>query len=166
MEITRHPTIDQFAEAFIAALVDRGIVSIDPNSEATNLGISRVHNLLAQLASSAEALEERRWLTRVKNIIAPSNIGTNDYFLAALRSCQLGFAASPNPRYSEIALKLSKPHARHFLSKLQNSLQTTAFAAADAFLAHEPQVSEEEPQRGKDAADSNSGITEKLVWEP
>jgi hypothetical protein len=138
------PTVDEFTEAFIAALVERGVISLDPNSEDTNVGIGRVHALVSRLAAASQIEHEKRWFIRLKNGVAPSNIGTYDFFLAALRSCQLGFAASPNPRYSEITFKVSRPHAAHFLGKSRELLRKTAMEAADAFLGQpsEPSASD------------------------
>lgn len=132
--MTTTATFDEFAEAFIAALVDKGVVVLDPNAESTNLGIGRIYDLLSQRALQAHHANEQRWFIRIMNSLAPSNIGTYDYFLAALRSCQLGFASSPNPRYSEISFRVSKPQAEHFLAKLDKLLRDTADSAADAFL--------------------------------
>lgn len=163
MQLAKYPTVDEFTEAFIAALIDRRIISIDPNSESTNLGISRVYALLDSLAGKAKDINEKRWLLRVKNVIAPSNIGTNDYFLSALRACQLGFTASPNPRYSEILFKLSRPHAQDFLSKIQKSLRTTAESAADVFLTHESEPAREKAERGGDDIEFDSGFADCVV---
>lgn len=145
--MTTIATFDEFTEAFIAALVEKGLVVLDPNAESTNLGIGRVHALISLLAEKSEKVDEQRWFIRVKNSLAPSNIGTYDYFLAALRSCQLGFASSPNPRYSEIAFRVSKPHAEHFLDKLDPLLRATAESAAEAFIG-EPESMDDSLRRG------------------
>lgn len=147
--MTSLATFDEFTEAFIAALVERGLVVLDPNAESTNLGIGRVHALVSFLAEESQDVDEQRWFVRVKNSLAPSNIGTYDYFLAALRSCQLGFACSPNPRYSELAFRVSKPHAEHFLGKLDPLLRITAESAAEAFIG-EPARVDDSLRRGRE----------------
>lgn len=132
--MTTTTTFDEFAEAFVAALVERGVIFLDPNSETTNLGIGRIYTLLAQRAQQATETDDQRWLVRLRNSLAPSNIGTYDFFLAALRSCQLGFTASPNPRYSEISFRVSRPHAEQFLGTLDVRLRQAARDSADAYL--------------------------------
>ncbi|OGS80221.1 MAG: hypothetical protein A2Z94_00270 [Gallionellales bacterium GWA2_55_18] len=136
-------TFDEFTEAFIAALVEKGVVVLDPNAERTNQGFERIYELLSARATQANTTEERRWYTRLRNNLAPSNIGTFDYFLAALRSCQLGFASSPNPRYSELSFKVSKPQAEDFLSHIDESLRDAAETAADAFLSKQEEFNKE-----------------------
>lgn len=146
--MTTSATFDEFTEALIAALVEKGVVVLDPNAEGTNLGIGRIHELLSRRAREANKADEQRWFIRLRNSLAPSNIGTYDYFLAALRSCQLGFASSPNPRYSEISFRVSKPHAEHFLAELDPLLRMTAESAADVFIG--PEEADEVLMGGQD----------------
>lgn len=158
-------TVDDFIEAFIAALVDCGTKSVDPNSESTNQGISRIFALLGQLAMSTSEVDEKRWLQRIRNLASPSNIGTYDYFLSALRSRQLGFVSSPNPRYSEICFNLSRPQARQVLNGMAPSLRNAAQSAAAAFLQQENSSGTgDKTDRGEDVSDENSRSTGRLVW--
>lgn len=141
--MTHTISFDEFVEAFIAALVDRGVISLDPNAESTNLGIGRIFEFLSTHVAKVQDPQEQLWFTRLRNSLAPSNIGTYDYFLAALRSCQLGFASSPNPRYSEISFRVSKPQAERFLAKQETLLRNTAICAANAFLGRQIEVATE-----------------------
>lgn len=112
-------TFDRFIELFIAGLVSRGIVTLSPNAAETNLCLYRMSEALSAEAESATvAPEQLRWIRRIRNQLAPSNLGTFDSFFSALRAKQLGYVGSPNPSYKDINFKISPTYAQSLLEEL------------------------------------------------
>jgi hypothetical protein len=128
------PEFDVFLEGFVAALVSRGITSINPNAPETVEALRRVCAALDQRAEKTSEASKKRWLNGLISQVQPGNIGTFDYFFAALRGKQLGFVASPNPRYRELSFRISPTYARHYLDQLGPDLKEVLEVAANSYL--------------------------------
>jgi hypothetical protein len=137
-----------FTKAFIAALVDRGLVEIRPHEETTRRGFAAVIN---SLDTQADTLFEQRsdvdvgrQIMRVSNALRASNTGAFDGFESALRQVQLTFTSSPNPDYDEIAFSVPRVYARAVIAGLapvhRAVIETVVrnFIAASDEGRHEP----------------------------
>jgi hypothetical protein len=134
MEATRELDFDRFVEAFIAGLVGRGVVSLSPSAPETNQRLSRMSAFLNEELERIDHDSFRKWVRRVRNQLSPGNLGTYDSFYSALRAKQMGYVASPNPKYRDVNFKISPAFANNLLRDLDDEPRDLVNRAVDAFL--------------------------------
>lgn len=127
-------SFDRFMELFIAGLVSRGVVNISPNSAETNLALYRMCDALTRKVEDQPISSTNRWIRRIRNQLAPSNLGTFDTFFGALRAKQLGYVASPNASYNDINFKISPTYAHSLIKDLPPASKKVIENAVSEFL--------------------------------
>lgn len=128
-------SFDQFVEGFVAELVSQGVLRLRPNSFDTTEALSRACNTLEKIVAGEKDVVRRRQLQAVFNQLRPDHLGTFDYFLAALRSKQLGFVSHHNPSYKELTFQISPTYAQFFLRQLPDSSRKVLDEVCKSFLA-------------------------------
>src|SRR6266849_4417099 len=111
-------TLGDFAQGFVAKLVESGETAIHPKAPEDRYALRQVVDAVegelrsAKRDGSREEAEWYRTLVLLRNELKPSNSGTFDSFETALRNLQLSFTSCPNPFYEEIAFSVSKTYAK------------------------------------------------------
>lgn len=133
-------TLGDFAQGFVAKLVESGETAIHPKAPEDRAALRRVIDTLenelrsVRPSKSPEETEWYRMLVVLRNELKPSNSGAFDSFETALRNLQLSFTSCPNPFYEEIAFSVTKPYASAVISEFPERARQLIERAASAFV--------------------------------
>jgi len=133
-------TIGDFAQGFVAKLVEFGETAIHPKAPEDRIALRRVIDALEHELrnihrdGSPEEAEWYRILVVLRNELKPSNSGAFDSFETALRNLQLSFTSCPNPFYEEIAFSVTKRYASAVFNEYPDRERHLIERAARAFV--------------------------------
>lgn len=133
-------TLGDFAQGFVAKLVEAGETAIHPKAPEDRIALRRVISTLEDelhTANSNRTDDGTKWyqmLVVLRNELKPSNSGAFDSFETALRNLQLSFTSCPNPFYEEIAFSVTKPYASAVLKEYPDRERELIERAARAFI--------------------------------
>lgn len=135
--MTSNFEFDEFAKAFVAALVQAERRSLQPKDPTQRRAFYKVWKFIGQQAEEARS-DNPDWLrtvVRIRNRMSPGQSGAFDQFETALRDLQLSLTESPNPSYEDITFTVSKPFANSVLNRLSKVERELVSKAAEVFLS-------------------------------
>lgn len=128
---------EDFARAFVAALVVLEIKSIQPKEPRQRRALNAVWEYLRdQVEKERPEKKDPHWfrtIVRIRNRLNPGQTGAHDHFETALRDLQLSLTESPNPYYEDIEFTVSIPYAGSILENLDPTARMLAQDAARTF---------------------------------
>jgi hypothetical protein len=133
-------TLGDFAQGFVARLVELGETAIRPKAHEDRFGLKRVIDALEaeirMIKAQGSSIDPDwyRVLVALRNELKPSNSGAFDGFETALRNLQLSFTSCPNPFYEEIAFTVTKPYAKSVIDEYPDRERALIDCVAKAFV--------------------------------